>query len=593
MGKGTSMRLWSKVAAGIGGAGAFGLAIQACAQGGPATGNAQRGGQLFASQCALCHSNAASMDAGAGPPLWGVAGRKAASAPNFGYSAALKGTGWTWDDARLDKFLTNPAEAVPGTTMPVAIGVPADRRDLIAYLHTLRDTGSTAAPLSTAPAGGSGRAKSDGSGTLGASKPSGSAASVFADWRADAPGRRHRITVADLPAPFATRSAGNPSQRIPRAPGALPQAPAGMKVAVFAEGLKNPRRMTVAPNGDVFLAETGAGRVRVLRPSPDGAKPASSEPFAEGLDGPFGMAFYPSGPNPEWVYVAEENRVVRFPYRGGDLRARGKAEVIVPRLAPTGGGHTMRDLAFSADGKRLLISVGSQSNVAQQIGVKSAAEATAFDRARGAVRASWDAEENRAAVLVTSPTGGPVKLFATGIRNCVGLTVQPANGAVWCAVNERDGLGDDLVPDYVTRVKEGAYYGWPWFYLGDHEEPRLKGARPDLRGKATVPDVLIQPHSAPMQIVFYQGAMFPAWRGSGLVALHGSWNRAKRTGYKLVRVLTDRAGAPTGEYEDVLTGFVASDEGVWGRPVGVATAKDGSILVSDDGGGVIWRLSKG
>lgn len=559
-------------------AGALAVAIQSCAAG-PA-GDAQRGAQAFNGQCGLCHSNSREAEAGAGPPLWNVVGRKAASAPNFGYSDALKRTGWTWEDAHLDQFLTNPSEAVPGTTMPVAVADPAQRANLIAYLHTLRDAGAPSAPA----------AGSNPSAPPASPGPQASAAASYGDWRSDAPGRMHRITVGDLPPPMATRSSGNPPGRADRPEGALPHAPPGIKVAVFADRLRDPRRLTVAPNGDVFVAETGAGRVRVLRPSADGARPASSTAFAEGLDGPFGIAFYPAGETPEWLYVAEENRVTRYPYRAGDLQPRGKAEVILPQLAPSTGGHATRDLAFSPDGKRMFVSVGSQSNIAQQIARKPVAEAQAFDRARGATGATWDSEENRAAVLVASPTGGPAKLFATGLRNCVGLSVQPATGALWCVVNERDGLGDDLAPDYATRVKAGGFYGWPWWYIGDHEEPRLTGQRPDLRGKAIVPDVLIQPHSAALQIAFYDGAMFPEWRGSGLVTLHGSWNRSKRTGYKLVRATTDKAGAPTGAYEDVLTGFVASDAAVWGRPVGVAVARDGSVLVSDDGGGVIWRL---
>lgn len=583
------MKLWSRIATSVGAASAFGLAIQACAQA-PAGGDAARRGQLFASQCAVCHSNASSMDPGAGPPLWGVAGRKAASAPNFGYSAALKATGWTWDDAHLNTFLTNPAEAVPGTTMPVSVPNAPDRLNLIAYLHTLHDAGaptpSTAAP-SAPNLGDRGDRDSSKRGDTGSE-----GLAAFAGWRADAPGVRHRITPADLPEPFATRSAGNGPQHIARAPGALPKTPAGVKVQLFASGLQNPRRMAVAPNGDVFLAETGAGRVRVLRPSSDGASVQASTAFAEGLDQPFGIAFTPAGANPEWVYVAEENRVVRFPYRSGDQRARGKPEVIVPRLAPTGGGHTTRDLAFSSDGRRLLVSVGSQSNVAQGLARKTPEEARAWDREHG-LGAPWGSEENRADVLAFSPTGGPGKVFASGLRNCVGLTVQPATGAVWCAVNERDGLGDNLAPDYISSVRQGGYYGWPWYYIGDHEEPRLKGLRPDLKGKALVPAVLIQPHSAPMQIAFYDGAMFPQWRGSAIVTLHGSWNRAQRTGYKVVRAPMDPAGRATGGYEDLLTGFVANDESVWGRPVGVAVAKDGALLISDDGGGVIWRLSRG
>ena len=183
-----------------------------------------------------------------------------------------------------------------------------------------------------------------------------------------------------------------------------------------------------------------------------------------------------------------------------------------------------------------------------------------------------------------------MRVFATGLRNCSGLTVQPSSGALWCAVNERDVLGDDLPPDYATRVREGQFYGWPWYYIGAHEDPRRKGERPDLAGKIALPDVLIQPHSAPLGITFYEGGQFPAaYKGDAFVALHGSWNRAKRTGYKVARLLF-KNGEPTGEYEDFLTGFVVDDADVWGRPVDVAVAHDGALLVTDDGGGVIWRV---
>jgi glucose/arabinose dehydrogenase len=194
-------------------------------------------------------------------------------------------------------------------------------------------------------------------------------------------------------------------------------------------------------------------------------------------------------------------------------------------------------------------------------------------------------------VLAFDRDGGRKRTFAAGIRNCAGLAVDPASGAPWCATNERDLLGDDLPPDYATRVREGAFYGWPWYYIGDHEDPRLKGARPDLAGKVTTPDVLIQAHSAPLGIAFYTGTQFPEiMRGSPFVTLHGSWNRAKRTGSKVVRLIL-RDGEPTGEYEDFLTGFTAGDTTLWGRVVGIAMAADGSLLVSDDGAGLLWRVS--
>jgi glucose/arabinose dehydrogenase len=206
--------------------------------------------------------------------------------------------------------------------------------------------------------------------------------------------------------------------------------------------------------------------------------------------------------------------------------------------------------------------------------------------------AAWDTEELRANVLSLDPTGKDMKIVATGLRNCAGLTVQPTTRQLWCVVNERDSLGDNTPFDYATHVADGAYYGWPWYYLGPHQDPRHVGERADLKDRITIPDVFMQAHSAPLQIVFYQGDNFPAeYRGSAFVAMHGSWNRSKRTGYKVVRLLFDASGKPTGEYEDFMTGFVASEAQVWGTPVGVAVAKDGSLFVTEDANGTIWRVS--
>jgi glucose/arabinose dehydrogenase len=237
----------------------------------------------------------------------------------------------------------------------------------------------------------------------------------------------------------------------------------------------------------------------------------------------------------------------------------------------------------------MLVSVGSGSNVAEGIGAPPGGLAAWSDKRP--LGAAWSYEQGRAAVLSFDPDGKNPKLFATGIRNCVGLAISPADGTPWCATNERDGLGDDLVPDYVTRVREGAFYGWPWFYIGANEDPRLAGARPDLKDKVTIPDVLLQPHSAPLGLTFYDGSSFPAdYRGDAFVAAHGSWNRSQRTGYKVIRIRL-KDGVPTGEYEDFVTGFVVNDRDVWGRPVGVAVAHDGALLVSEDGNGTIWRVS--
>ena len=416
----------------------------------------------------------------------------------------------------------------------------------------------------------------------------------YGDWRLDAPGVRHQITPASLPAPFATRSAGNGPSVVPRPPGALPRVPAGFAVQLYASELDGPREMKLAPNGDVFVVESAAGRVRVLRPGP-GGQPVRSTVFATGLDQPFGIAFYPPGPKPDFVYVANNNAVLRFAYQPGDLTARLPPETIVSRLSPDTGGHWTRDIAFSPDGARMFVSIGSASNVAQGLPRRTQAQIATLEHDQG-VGAVWGDEEGRARVLSFRPDGSQAQVYATGLRNCVGLAVHPASGDLWCSTNERDGLGDNLPPDYVSRVRPGAFFGWPWYYTGGNEDPRHRGERPDLAQRSTVPDVLIQPHSAPLAMTFYHAppqapAAFPAgWEGDGIVALHGSWNRSLRTGYKVVRVLTQN-GVPTGIYEDLLTGFVADDNGVWGRPVGVAVAADGALLVSEDGNGTIWRVA--
>jgi glucose/arabinose dehydrogenase len=415
------------------------------------------------------------------------------------------------------------------------------------------------------------------------------------DWRADSPGRTHLISVSDLPAPYATASSANGPSIVPRPAAAQLAVPAGFAVEAFATGLEAPRRLCIAPNGDIFVAETKAGRVRVLRAAAGAKTPAQMQVFASGLDRPFGIAFYPLGPHPQWLYLATNNQVVRFAYHMGDMQAAASAETVVARLADSVTGHSTRDLVFSADGSRMLVSVGSGSNVAEGTPRKTSAEIRDWEAAHG-LGAAWAAEANRADVLAFDVEGRtPAHIFATGIRNCVGLTVQPNTGAIWCTTNERDGLGDDLVPDYTTRVQEGAFYGWPWYYLGAHEDPRHAGERPDLAGKVTLPDVLFQAHSASLTLAFYDAASgaaaFPReYLGDAFVAMHGSWNRSHRTGYKVVRVRL-RDGAPTGEYQDFLTGFVVDDGHVWGRPVGVAVAQDGALLVSDDASNTLWRVT--
>jgi glucose/arabinose dehydrogenase len=407
---------------------------------------------------------------------------------------------------------------------------------------------------------------------------------AFGDWRADRPGLRRLIKPHDLPSPQPAESAANMVRVAPRTD-EKPVVPSGFAVELFASGLAGPRIIRTAPNGDIFVAESRAGRISVLRS--DGGTSAKKSVFASGLKYPFGIAFYPPGADPQWIYVASTGAVVRFPYRSGDLTARGASETVVPRLPV--GGHATRDVAFSPDGAIMYVSVGSSSNDAEGVSRLSGGNLQSFiaDHALGA---TWGNETDRADVLAFDPQGKNKKVFATGIRNCVGMAVAP-DGTLWCSTNERDDLGDDLPPDYVTRVRAGAFYGWPWYYIGGNEDPHHRGARPDLKDKVTVPDVLIEAHSASLGMAIYDGSQFPAeYRGSVFAAEHGSWNRSKRTGYKVIRVIT-KHGAPTGEYEDFVTGFVINDSTVWGRPVGVSIAKDGALLISEDGSGTIWRVS--
>ena len=416
---------------------------------------------------------------------------------------------------------------------------------------------------------------------------------AFGAWRTDAPLVRRKIT--DLPPPYATRSASNPPRVVPKPVSAAPRVPPGFQVELFAANLRDPRTVRVAPNGDIFVAESEPGRIRVLRAADGAAKPSSNDVFASGLDQPFGIAFYPSGSDPQWIYAANTGSVVRYPYRSGDLKARGKAEVIVRDLSHAGGrsadrGHITRDIVFSRDGRQMFVSVGSASNDGEGMGKRGAAAIARWEAEHG-LGSAWGNETDRAAVLVFDPAGGNRRVFASGLRNCVGLAVHPLTGDLWCSTNERDDLGDDLVPDFITRVRDGAFYGWPWYYLGANEDPRHRGERPDLKDKITVPDVLIQAHSASMGMIIYDGDQFPEeYGGDAFAAQHGSWNRGKRTGYKVIRARL-KDGVPTGEYEDFMTGFVVNDSSVWARPVGVAVAHDGALLVSEDGNGTMWRVS--
>ncbi len=394
---------------------------------------------------------------------------------------------------------------------------------------------------------------------------------AMGDWTTDAPGVRRRLTVEDLPKPKPEESVRNKPKEVKRPEGAWPKAPDGFKVEEFARDLKKPRVVVTAPNGDVFVAESKSNRVSVLRDADADGKPELLEIFAEGLNQPFGIAFHPPGAEPKHIYIANTDAVVRMPYRNGQTKAEGKPEKLIELAGGgqlTGGGHWTRDIVFSPDGTKLFISVGSKSNADD-----------------------GEAEKERARIFETDPDGKNKRVVAWGVRNPVGLAIHPATGELWTSVNERDEIGDDLVPDYVTRVKDGGFYGWPWFYMGGHQDPRHAGKHPELKDKVVTPNVLLQSHSASLDMTFYDGQQFPPeYRHHAFAAEHGSWNRTRRTGYKVIRIPTVD-GEATGEYIDFLTGFVTPEGDVWGRPVGVTVAKDGALLVSDDTGDCIWRVS--
>jgi glucose/arabinose dehydrogenase len=364
-----------------------------------------------------------------------------------------------------------------------------------------------------------------------------------------------------LPAPFATPTVGNSPDGDKPPAGFLPKAPSGFKVNVYASGFRRPRWLTVAPNGDIFLAETGAGRVLVLRDTKGTGVADPPEVFADGLKQPFGIAFHN-----DYVYVGNTNGVVRFHYDSKTSKRTGEAEPILP--LPT-GGHSTRALAFSPDGKQLFISVGSATNI------------------------DIEKDQRRAAITISDPDGKGARIYASGLRNPVGIAIEPVTGQLWTTVNERDELGDDLPPDYLTSVKDGGFYGWPFSYIGDNVDPRVKPQRPDLVAKAIIPDVLLGSHVAPLQFTFYTGKSFPeSYRSGAFVAEHGSWNRSTRNGYQ-VAFVGFKDGKAAVDPVPFLTGFVPDPKGhtVNGRAVGVTVAPDGSLLVSDDGAGVIYRVS--
>lgn len=541
------------------------------------------GKRIFQSNCAMCHSASPDMTTLAGPPLFNVVGRKVAAVPGFSYSDALsalgaKGKRWTAQELAL--FLKDPAVYAPGTSMPIAVAQPGERAALAAYLATAKGKAeirpATPAVSTAFTANNANNASNE------------------EHWSDDQPGRVHAVRMADLPPPFASASAGNNPKTVPRPPGVLPSVPARFAVNLWATDPDRGRVMAKAPNGDIFISSTTRRLIKVFRSS-TGATADKISVFADKLDRPFGFAFWPAGPNPQYLYVANVNSIIRFPYQNGDLVAGAPAEVVVPTLTAETGSHSSRTLVFSKDGKTMYLSIGSASNVAEGIGATPPEPLQQWEAKHG-LGAAWGSELDRAVVLAFDPDGGNKRTFATGLRNCVGMYLYPRTGDLLCSVNERDMLGDNLPPDYLTRVKGGAHYGWPWHYIGANEEPRLPGQRPDLKDKVTAPDLLLTAHSAPLGMIMYDApaaarAAFPQeYRGDVFLALHGSWNRATRTGSKVVRVFM-KDGVPTGKYQDFMTGFVVGDKEVWGRPSSVVVQDDGSLLVDDDVTGEIWRVA--
>ncbi|HEX4158321.1 MAG TPA: PQQ-dependent sugar dehydrogenase [Rhizomicrobium sp.] len=379
---------------------------------------------------------------------------------------------------------------------------------------------------------------------------------------ADVPGQRFSISVASLPKPFATPPVDNTSKVVPRPAGAVPNAPDGFAVSVFAANVPDARWMTAAPNGDVFLAEPDSGKVVVLRPSADGSRAARITTFASGFAQPHGLAIHNGS-----VYVADVKSIWRLPYIDGALKATGTRVHIADTTPPQGVGHFTRDIVFDSKGN-LFLTIGSKNNLAE--------------------------DPLPYASVQKVGVNGTLTTFASGLRNPVGIAFYPGTDDLYVTVNERDGLGDNLPPDYLTRIRQGDFFGWPYAYTGAHADPTYGSKRPDLVARTKTPDVLFQAHSAPLGLVFYDGNQFPPdYKGDAFVALHGSWNSAHPTGYKVVRIHFTN-GRPENAYTNFVTGWwdgSTSPARVWGRPVGLLVAKDGSLLIADDKANTVWRVA--
>ncbi len=381
-----------------------------------------------------------------------------------------------------------------------------------------------------------------------------------------------------LPAPFTTPSARNTSKVIGWPKSKMPTPAPGFEVSLFAENFDNPRQAYVLPNGDILVVEAtrewpgradrpdkSANRITLFRDTNGDGKPDIRETFLTGLNMPHGMTVLGN-----WFYVGNTNGVVRYPYRTGQTKIEGKGEKILDLPVD---GHYTRNLLADPSGKKLYVAVGSASNVDEEN--------------------VWEKDQRRAGILEINPDGSGMRIFANGLRNPVGMDWEPQTKTLWTVVNERDLLGDDLVPDYLTSVKEGAFYGWPFSYFGQNEDPRKKGQRPDLVAKAIKPDYALGSHTAALGLAFYQGKSFPErYRGGAFIGMHGSWNRSKMVGFK-VAFVPFANGKPAGPIEDILTGFIADESKfeAYGRPVGVTVAPDGSLLIADDSGGKVWRVT--
>ena len=381
-----------------------------------------------------------------------------------------------------------------------------------------------------------------------------------AAWGADQPGQKFLLKPSDLPKPYATPPVDKSSEVIPRPANAMPHGPKGFQVSIFATGLTKARFLAVAPNGDVFLSERIPNKITLLRDSKGTGVADQRFTFAEGLRNPSGVAVHQG-----YVYISDQNAIWRTPYVPGVTKA-GKLEKVTKakdlRLTTM---HGSRNFAFGP-GNVLMLEIGSRDNVS----------------------------DYRPGAEIFQVVNGDLKPFASGLRNPVGIAFQPGTNNLYVSVNERDGLGDALAPDYFTLVKPGGFYGYPWSYTGKIPDPDMGAARPDMLAQSIAPDVLFPEHSAPTGPIFYTGDNFPAeYKGDAFVSLHGSWNSSKPTGYNVVRIRF-KDGRPVGGYENFLTGFwdgKTEPFRVWGRPVGLAVYKDGSLLVADDAGNTIWKVT--